>query len=123
MGGRAPARPVAAAGDLPTNSILLNRGDGSFEPRVDYLANPARAGALRSTSLADIDGDGDLDIVNGFSASDPGGTITILFNRAEGTYTAPMVLNATDPAFDRDQGWLVGSLRRIPGRRGGNTRF
>lgn len=89
-----------SVGDLPTNSLLLNQGGGSFAAAISYPANPAQAGALRSVSLVDLDGDGDLDIVNGFSESESGGVITLLMNEGQGTFSAPRVISTADPTFE-----------------------
>ncbi len=48
---------VANAGSYGALSVLLNNGDGTFPPQVDYPAG-APAGAL---AVADVEGDGDLD--------------------------------------------------------------
>ncbi len=90
--------------DLPTSSVLLNAGDGSFAPRVDYRALEAQASALRSVNLADIDGDNDLDIVNGFSdgalAGTPGGAISLLLGDGRGAFSKPVAITAAVPGFE-----------------------
>jgi hypothetical protein len=85
------------AGDLPTNSLLLNTGAG-FAARTDLAAHEARAGALRATWLADVDGDGRLDIVNGFSTSESGGVVTILL-QAGPAFEPPRAITAASPGF------------------------
>jgi hypothetical protein len=88
------------AGDLPTNSILVNRGNAAFRPRVDYLANTSQAGALRSVRFTDLDGDSRGDILDGFSQSDPGGVITMLFNEVGLLFSEPRVLSGDEPGFE-----------------------
>jgi hypothetical protein len=87
------------AGDLPTNSVFLNLGGGSFARGTEHLANTARAGALRSTTLSDLDGDGDLDIVNGFSDRAPGGILSILLGSGGGAFSPPTAVSAADPGL------------------------
>ena len=43
------------------NQALRNRGDGSFEPAPEWRLGSERSG--RGMSMADLDGDGDLDVV------------------------------------------------------------
>jgi hypothetical protein len=52
-------------------SVLLGKGDGTFPDKVDYPVN------VQSVALADIDGDGKLDITTGYS---------VLFGAGDGTF-------------------------------------
>ena len=52
-----------ATGDYgDTVSVLLNRGDGSFQPEVDYLATGTFP---KSVAIGDVNGDGKPDLVTG----------------------------------------------------------
>jgi hypothetical protein len=72
-----PVWPLPAPGHL--FSVLLNRGDGTFQPSVTYAAGTGPS----SVGVADLDGDGDLDLVG---ANDRDHSISILSNRGDGTF-------------------------------------
>lgn len=74
--------------DLVTNgftedaiSVLLNNGDGTFAPHVNYAAGDAPM----AMALCDVDGDGDDDLV---TANMLGKEVAVLRNNANGTFTA-----------------------------------
>lgn len=60
-------------------SILLNNGDGTFGPSVEYAVGSHPP----SVFAADIDFDGDRDIV---TANYFGGTVSVLLNNGDGTF-------------------------------------
>ena len=71
-----------------TVSVLLNVGDGTFEPERAY---PTGRGAA-SVAIADLNGDGALDVATGSSAAPSGSlgcalvaTVSVLLNRGDGT--------------------------------------
>ena len=64
-----------------TASVLLNRGDGSFAPKVDYRAVSAPTGV----ALTDLNGDGRLDLV---VAAGDDEAITARLNGGNGTFGA-----------------------------------
>ncbi len=100
--------PLAiAAGDLDQNntvdlvvagpngiSILRGNGSGGFTPD----ASPPDAGPdLRAVAIADVDGDGRLDIVVG---SGQGHSVTVLYGQASGGFTvSPSILVDGNVAF------------------------
>lgn len=59
-------------------SVLLNQGGGVFGPRQDYGTGVAD----RSIAMADLDNDGDLDLVTASYRND----LTVLFNQGNGTF-------------------------------------
>jgi FG-GAP-like repeat/PASTA domain len=64
-----------------TVSVLLNRGDGSFEARRDYAAGKA----LYSLAIGDLNGDSKPDLV---TANNRSATLSVLLNRGDGSFEA-----------------------------------
>lgn len=64
-------------------SVLLGRGDGTFERSVDYAAG---AGP-RSIVVGDVDGDGSLDLI---AANSTAGDVSVLLGRGDGTFQSQM---------------------------------
>ena len=80
-----------ATGQSSTNgavSVLLGRGDGTFDPAVDYRAGVSPS----SIALGDIDGDGKLDIVVGNGING----ISVLLGHGDGTFAT---------AVPHESGW------------------
>lgn len=50
-------------------SVLINNGDGTFKPHVDYSPDPTAIFAAISVTLADATGDGKADVVLGTGSS------------------------------------------------------
>jgi hypothetical protein len=67
-----------------TASVLLNRGDGTFLPRVDYAVGHA-AGDDSALAACDLNGDGRPDLVAGTTAVR---RIAVLLNNGDGTFAA-----------------------------------
>jgi hypothetical protein len=84
------------AGD--SDSVLLNKGDGSFPVHVDYGA----AGAPDAVELTDLNGDGWLDLVS--SAGDDE-AITVHLNHRDGTFRGRW-----DESFGDPMGMATGDL-------------
>jgi hypothetical protein len=63
-----------------TVSVLLNRGQGSFEPKRSYAA-----GGSGSLTVADLNGDGTPDLVTANGRAD---TVSVLLNRSDGSFEA-----------------------------------
>ncbi|MGC9948408.1 MAG: VCBS repeat-containing protein [Bryobacteraceae bacterium] len=79
-----PDLAVTNMGSDPGNiSVLLNHGDGTFEPQVTYAvgSNPA------SVAVGDFNGDGKLDLAVANSASD---WVSILPGNGNGTFQTPV---------------------------------
>ena len=67
-----------------TVSVLLNNGNGSFKPAVNYPA----VGSATGVAIADFNRDGKPDLVVGGSSG-----IVILPGNGDGTFQAPVTLN------------------------------
>ncbi len=70
-----------------TVSVLINSGDGTFAPKVDYDAGLSPS----SVFVADLDGDGhnDLAVANRFSHN-----VSVLMNTGNGTFAPKVDYNA-----------------------------
>jgi hypothetical protein len=65
-----------------TVSVLLNRGDGGFQPRIDYLTGQRP----QQIVMGDLTGDGKPDLATG-NRSD---TVSVLRNKGNGTFEPPV---------------------------------
>ncbi|MFT3769070.1 MAG: VCBS repeat-containing protein [Minicystis sp.] len=66
-------------------SVLLNKGDGTFAPKVDYPTNNPAGGI----AAADLDGDGKPDL-----AVVTYNVVDVLLNQGGGTFAAPVLYQA-----------------------------
>jgi hypothetical protein len=64
-------------------SVFLGNGNGNFQPPVFY---PSGGGGSAAMDIADLDGDGNLDVALGIG----GGGFTVLRGRSDGTFSAPI---------------------------------
>ena len=71
-----------------TVSVLVNRGDGSFQAKLDYLAGDRPA----SVAIGDLNGDRKLDLVTANSGTEDnaGRTVSVLLNRGDGSFQAKL---------------------------------
>jgi glucose/arabinose dehydrogenase len=121
----ANARTFGTPGSV---SVLLGRGDGSFNPAVNY----AVGSEPKSVMAADLNGDGRADL---FTANQGSNNVSVLINNGNGTY-APVVSYAgvtgaheamaadIDGDGDRDiavSGWGSSTVRVL--RNNGNGTF
>jgi FG-GAP-like repeat/PASTA domain len=60
-------------------SVLLNRGDGSFQRKLDY----ATGGGPHSVAIGDLNGDGKPDLA---TANDKANSVSVLLNRGDGSF-------------------------------------
>jgi hypothetical protein len=72
---------IATANSVSSNvSVLLGKGDGTFQDAVNYGVGASPQGI----ALADLDGDGNLDLVT----PNFGGTVSVLLGNGDGTFRA-----------------------------------
>src|SRR5207249_1886489 len=71
-----------------TVSILLGNGNGTFLPHVDY---PVGSGALNRSSVADLNGDGKVDI----AVTGSPGEVFLLLGNGDGTFQLPTSTGAS----------------------------
>ena len=93
-----------------TVSVLLNTGDGRFRPRLDYATGSRPV----SVAIGDLNGDHKPDLVTAnIENLDAGpGSVSVLFNRGDGTFQAKLdYANASVP-FRVAIGDLNGDRRR-----------
>jgi hypothetical protein len=64
-------------------SVLLGKGDGTFQPTVTYDTGVSVGGWANSVAIADFDGDGKLDLV---VANYPDRTVGVLLGKGDGTF-------------------------------------
>lgn len=62
-------------------SVLMNNGDATFSPHVDYPVG----GNAKSIYAADLDADGDMDIMTSNDRDFPPDDVSILINNGDGT--------------------------------------
>jgi FG-GAP-like repeat/FG-GAP repeat/PASTA domain len=80
------AKPDLAAADGGAVSVLLNRGDGSFQAKLDY----ATRGGPISVAIGDLNGDGKPDLASANYTSPGVNTVSVLLNRGDGSFQAPL---------------------------------
>ncbi len=81
---------VSANGDSSNLTVFFQSSPGSFDPAPLTLGGTGTTDSPASVSAADLNGDGDLDLV---SANVVGNDLTVFFQRSPGSFDpAPLVL-------------------------------
>ncbi len=90
LDGDGDADLVTANWAEDTASVLLNQGNGTFAPHVEYWVGDFPS----SVTSADMDGDGDADLAtaNGSYA----GTVSVLLNQGDGTFATHVEYGVAD---------------------------
>jgi hypothetical protein len=96
-------KPDLAFSRRSTVNILVNQGDGTFGAVTSYPVGDSNA---RSLDLADVDGDGKLDIVAAFSGATHG--LSVLLNQGGGSFAAAVNYPVTEIAIGVAAGDLDG---------------
>ncbi len=95
---------VVANSGYNTISVFLGHGDGTFAPAVNYAVGALGTAYPNGIVLADMDGDGRLDII-----AANGSTLSILRGLGNGTFSSPINIDSINDAtsvavadFNRD---------------------
>ncbi|MEV6848427.1 VCBS repeat-containing protein [Actinoplanes sp. NPDC051411] len=80
---------IATGNGNNTISVFLNKGDGTFLPRTDYVAQSLPYFLTFDVVAADFTGDGKPDLA--ISGGNPVGYVQLFANKGDGTLAAPVV--------------------------------
>jgi len=89
-----------AVGNINTVSILLGQGDGTFAPRTDFPTGGGPqtvAVGPQTVVIADIDGDGNPDVVTGNAKDYSAYTVSVLPGNGDGTLGSPIDYGVDGP--------------------------
>jgi uncharacterized protein (TIGR03437 family) len=81
----------------PVN-VFLGNGDGSFQTQPLPLTIPATCQYPVSAAVADLNRDGKLDLVVAACQNNQGSAVAIALGNGDGTFQAPVLYPALDPA-------------------------
>jgi hypothetical protein len=88
--------PDLAGSGLNAASVMLNNGDGTFRPRVDFPA----AGQTQDVAAGDFNSDGNVDLV--VTINTPQISLSLLTGNGDGTFNAPVNFANTSGADSPD---------------------
>ena len=86
-----------------TLAVMINTGNGNFPTPVPYDAAPAARFDSTAVSLADLDNDGDIDLIGGGdyeNGSVDNGAVTIRRNIGNGTFGIAEIINVCELRSD-----------------------
>jgi hypothetical protein len=96
---------VATNEDADMVAVLLNRGDGTFRPRVAYPTGRTTFVDNMSLAVGDLNGDGKPDLV---TANTYAKRVYVLLNKGDGTFGPSIAYPTGSPPFDV----AIGDLNR-----------
>ena len=89
-------------GPAATLAVMINTGNGNFAAPVIYDAAPGGRFGSTAVALADLDNDGDVDLIGGglySNGSIDNGAVTIRRNNGTGTFGSAEIILFTNPNF------------------------
>jgi hypothetical protein len=84
------AGPSSASNSQSSLSVLLGKGDGTFQPAITtpILNGGAAGGNAQSVAVGDFNGDGKLDVALNTSGSPANPAVEVLLGKGDGTFQA-----------------------------------